>query len=112
MTSNHTTKAGYNIEAWRNAQVPRVTRAMLADELGVDGVALQKWERRGSRPNDGRVVHILNDRSIASHADWWTKSPIFERAEHCGACASWRGAVKGCARTGCPFVHKQEEIAA
>lgn len=79
MTSNQTTKAGHNIEAWRNAQMPRVTRAMLADQLGIDGAAVQKWERQGSRPQDGRIVRILNDRGIASYQDWWSSCAIYER---------------------------------
>lgn len=116
MTHNQTTLAGHKIEAWRKSQRPRVTRAMLGDQLGVGGTAVQRWERDGTRPENGQIALLLDERGIAGARDWWEGAPIYPGHEEwwtaqCTQCDLRREdpAVRSCSRADCPNVGRNNQ---
>lgn len=98
-----TTLAGQKIECWRISQLPRMARQALADNLGIEQSALQKYERRGTVPGR-KVVNILVERGICEHADWFTPALPYPDIAMCSLCQRRQcdPVVQGCSAADCP----------
>jgi DNA-binding transcriptional regulator YiaG len=99
------TLAGQKIERWRKAQVPApMSRQSLADSLGIEPTALQKYERRGTVPQRQNVVQLLAERGICQAADWFVSAPALNELPICTLCQLRVDAlqVADCAHADCP----------
>jgi hypothetical protein len=85
-------------------------RQALADDLGIEQSALQKYERRGTVPGR-KVVNILVERGVCTHADWFTPAQAYPDIAVCGLCQRRQcdPVVRGCSEADCP--NQQRRVA-